>query len=363
MRILLLCESYPTPDRLYAMGFVHSRAIEYAKAGHRVSVLSFSASGPYEFEGIEVLSREDTALRRDFDIVLSHAPNVRHHLAFLAGFPPLPLVMFIHGHEMLLMNRYYPRPYDFDRGWKETARQWGRTVYDPLKLALMQRFCKRQTASARPLGFVFVSDWMHREAMACNSWLRDADWPVATIPNAVNAAFAEREYHLAQELLADFVCIRPFDNPKYAVDEVLAWAKLCPHKTFHLYGRGRYFEFHAPPPNVTVFQRFIAQKEIPALLDRYRACVMPTRLDSQGVMMCEMATYGIPLFTSDTEVTRQMLEGFRNVALVPQGAAVPSMFDELPLPLKGDEAVRRRFDASALAAQELAFATRLLGRV
>ena len=33
---------------------------------------------------------------------------------------------------------------------------------------------------------------------------------------------------------------------------------------------------------------------------------MPTRQDTQGVMTCEFATYGIPVITSDLEVCREM---------------------------------------------------------
>lgn len=361
MRILLLCEAYPSPENLYAMSYVHSRAIEYVRAGHVVNVLSFSAGKDYVFEGIQVLASKSATKRRDFDVVMAHAPNVRHHLKFLARFAPLPLALFIHGHEILRVNRYYPRPFVFDRGAAEILGRMVRTIYDPLKLLLLQQFCRRQIATARPLGFVFVSDWMQREAMTCNPWIRSSEgWISTIIPNAVNAAFLDTCYEPAPELLADFVCIRPFDNPKYAVDTVVKWATETPHKQFHIYGNGRYFDHHPPPPNVRIFKRFIAQRDIPALLNRYRACVMPTRLDSQGVMMCEMASYGIPLFTSDTDVTRQMLSGFNNVRFVASGVNAAALLEQLPQPLQNDEPVRRCFDARVLAARELAFAEELI---
>lgn len=361
MRILLLCEAYPSPRNLYAMSYVHSRSIEYVRAGHAVSVLSFTADKDYAFEGIQILTSNSAKMRRDFDVVMAHAPNVRHHLKFLARFAPLPLALFIHGHEILRMNRYYPRPFDFNRGGAEVLGRVARAIYDPLKLSLLRHFCRRQIATARPLGFVFVSEWMHREAIACNPWMRsDKGWYSTIIPNAVNAAFFDTCYEPAPELLADFVCIRPFDNPKYAVDTVVKWAKETPHRQFHIYGNGRYFDHHPPPPNVRIFKRFIAQRDIPALLNRYRACVMPTRLDSQGVMMCEMASYGIPLFTSDTAVTRQMLGSFNNVRFVASEVNAAALLDQLPQPLQPDEPVRHRFDARLLAARELAYAEKLM---
>ena len=357
MKILLLCEAYPTPQNLYAMSFVHSRAIEYVRAGHTVSVLSFSTDRDYVFEGVKILTNKSAATKRNFDVVMAHAPNIRHHLRFLAGFESLPLVLFIHGHEVLWVNRYYPRPFGFDRGATETLTRAVRTIYDPLKLSLLRAFCKRQVATTRPLGFVFVSEWMRREAIACNPWMGLKEgWHSTVIPNAVNTAFLDSFYEPAPEFMADFVCIRPFDNPKYAVDVVAKWATMIPHKRFHIYGNGRYFDENPPPPNVHIFKQFIAQRDIPALLNNYRACVMPTRLDSQGVMMCEMASYGIPLFTSDTDVTRQMLGGFDNVRFVAPGMNPAALLDQIPQVLHSDEPVRRRFDARVLAARELAFA-------
>lgn len=361
MKILLLCEAYPSHRNLYAMSYVHSRAIEYVRAGHIVSVLSFSANEDYVFEGIQILTSKSASTKRDFDVVMAHAPNVRNHLRFLARLPPLPLALFIHGHEVLRINSYYPRPFDFDRGATEILNRAMRSVYDPLKLLLLRCFCRLQIIRGRPLGFVFVSEWMRSEAIACNPWMHSGNgWRSVIIPNSVNAAFLNACYEPTPELLGDFVCIRPFDNPKYAIDTVVKWAIETPHKQFHIYGDGRYFDHHPSPPNVSIFKQFIAQRDIPALLNRYRACVMPTRLDSQGVMMCEMASYGVPLYTSDTSVTRQMLSGFDNVRFVAPEVSPASLLEKLPQPLQHHEPVRHRFDARSLAARELAFAEELL---
>lgn len=43
---------------------------------------------------------------------------------------------------------------------------------------------------------------------------------------------------------------------------------------------------------------------------------MPTRTDAQGLMMCEMASFGIPLITSDIPVCHEIFDGFKNVALI-----------------------------------------------
>ena len=182
------------------------------------------------------------------------------------------------------------------------------------------------------------------------------------IPNAVNRIFIDGHYAPPATPAADFICIRPFDNPKYAIDQVVDWARQCPELRFHVFGKGRYFDFNPVPPNLTVFKRFIAQAEIPTLLARYLACAMPTRLDSQGVMSCEMASFGIPLFTSDIEVTREVLGGFANVRRLPAGTSVAESLRQLPPPLFADDPVRRRFDGLRLASKEIAFAIEISQR-
>lgn len=363
MHILILCEAYPSAAQPYAMGFVHARARHYLAAGHEVEVLSFAAANGYAHEGVRVRAEAELEDATPFDIVHSHAPNLRNHLRWLRRHGGgVPLLWFIHGHELLTTRRYYPRPYRFRRNFRERIGFALQALYDPLKLLALRRFCRSLAQQDSRFGFVFVSEWMHREAVACNPWLADAGHLDCSrvIPNSVHPIFLQRRYRPTAEPLADVVCIRPFDNPKYAIDALVGWAVQAPHLSFHVYGTGRYFDHHPPPPNLTVFQRFIEQKDIPDLLDRYRVAALPTRLDSQGVMACEMATYGIPLLTSDIDVPRQMLKGFGNVCFVGSPAAAARCLAQLPPPLAADAAVRSRFDGTRLAELEIEFSKSLL---
>ena len=43
---------------------------------------------------------------------------------------------------------------------------------------------------------------------------------------------------------------------------------------------------------------------------------MPTRRDTQGVMSCELVTYGIPLITSDLPVCREIFGKIPTVAFM-----------------------------------------------
>jgi glycosyltransferase involved in cell wall biosynthesis len=322
-RLLILVEDYPSPQNLYAGAYVHTRVRAYLASGLDCTVLSFQARGSYQHEGVQVRSEADCAplLRRGgFELVISHAPNLRNHLRFLAAERRhLPACLFfIHGHELLETRRYYPRPFAYDR--RGRARRLLQALYDPLKLAVLRRLWGAVHRSGK-VWVVFVSGWM-RDASLRSLRLAPAEAEALLqhsdlIPNPAGEIFLEKNYQPVEELLADLVTIRPFDNPKYGVDLVHAAALANPELRFHLYGRGRYFQHHAPPANLTVTEGYVGHAQMPALLNRFRAALLPTRLDAQGVLMCELASYGIPLLTSDLPICREMLDGFPNVAYLP----------------------------------------------
>ena len=52
------------------------------------------------------------------------------------------------------------------------------------------------------------------------------------------------------------------------------------------------------------------------LLNKSRCALMPTRTDAQGVMACEMATFGIPLVTTDLPVCHEVFDTFVNVQYI-----------------------------------------------
>ena len=46
---------------------------------------------------------------------------------------------------------------------------------------------------------------------------------------------------------------------------------------------------------------------------------MPTRRDAQGVMSCELATYGIPIITSDLSICHEILDDYRDARFADEG--------------------------------------------
>lgn len=60
----------------------------------------------------------------------------------------------------------------------------------------------------------------------------------------------------------------------------------------------------------------IDHQEMLSYLNKSRCGVMFTRSDTQGVMTCEMATFGMPVISSDIEVCQEILSCFPNARLV-----------------------------------------------
>ena len=315
MKILILANDYPSEDNLYASPFIHSRCLEYVKYGHDVCVVSFISKKSYEFEGIKVVTIDSLKINYIPDIVMAHAPERATHLRIIKKrFADRPLIMFFHGHEIMNINKHYPKSYTSEK--KYDAK---RMIRDIVKLFVLKHFIYKKILQKK-IHIIFVSEWMKSVAMKDLKLNRKEKMLMeqysSIIYNSANSVFLKGSSKDKSNKDADFITIRPFDNPKYAIDLVYKIAKENPNFTFHIYGEGEYFETQDMLSNLKVIKRFLPQKEIPALLNHYKYALMPTRLDAQGVMMCEIASYGMPLVTSDIPVCHEMLDGY-NVAYIP----------------------------------------------
>ncbi|MDZ5711313.1 glycosyltransferase [Jeotgalibacillus haloalkalitolerans] len=316
--ILVISEAYPKGND-YSNNYIHSRNIFYKQLNLNILVLSFNAVSEYSIDDIKVIPlsiyRKKYAKKR-WKIVISHAPNIRNHVRFINEYKKNfeEIVFVIHGHEVLPLNKYYPKSYDFiKKQWSKDIQQ---NMYDLLKLRVLKMFFLKLIKEDK-CHFFFVSEWMKKEFEDnVNISLEEVTSNYRIIPNNIHETFENEQYQTKNNKIADFVSIRPFDNSKYAVDIIVEIAKNNPEYTFHLYGKGDYFKYNNIPTNLTVKYEYIDQKEIPRILNQYHYAILPTRLDSQGVFMCELASFGIPLITSDIDICREMLSGFENVKFI-----------------------------------------------
>lgn len=333
--VLVAVEDYPgsTSAKAVAHQFVHVRNLYYQALGIDVTVLNFSERGVYVHEGIDVVGVEEFERRnRHYDLLLCHQPNLKHHLPFCKRhFNEFHgVVFFFHGHEVLKISQSYPKPYAYLKQSRVTAVL--RDAYDELKFQVWRRYFGRIKSAA---SFVFVSRWMYDEFMKYlrvdESFLADRAF---IIPNCIGTPFEVNRYKPVPEPTYDFVTVRGnLDTSKYALDLVVESALANPELKYLVIGKGDFFKHFQKPNNITWLDATLTHAAIIQQLNQARCALMPTRTDAQGLMMCEMASFGIPLITSDVPVCHEVLGRFANVRFIANdqfGCELSSLISRMP---------------------------------
>jgi glycosyltransferase involved in cell wall biosynthesis len=135
--------------------------------------------------------------------------------------------------------------------------------------------------------------------------------------NSVGSFFEKEDFNIESKKEYDFITIRAnLDGSKYCIDLVNQMAKNNPEFRFLIIGRGRFFEYNDIALNIEWINTYLTHGEIIRYLNLSRCALMPTRTDAQGLMMCEMATFGMPLITSDIPVCSEVFDSFTNVRFI-----------------------------------------------
>lgn len=319
IRMLVLVEDYPDLSGRVSMQYVHTRNVYYQRAGFQVTVVNFRASAGYRIDGVPVITLADYESRpQEYDILILHAANIRHHYRFLQNYGSRfsHFVFFFHGHEVLRVRQVYPRPYPFVRDSRVKAAL--QNVYDTFKLRFWHKYLLSVMDKSQ---LVFVSQWMMdqfvRFTRISPEQMRDH---CHITYNGVGKTFETNSYRPDGDKEYDFVTIRSnLDGSKYCIDFVNRLAEKNPDLRFLVVGKGSFFQHYAKAPNITWQDRTLDHQQIVSVLQSARCALMPTRADAQGLMMCEMATFGIPVITSDLPVCHEALDSFGNVAMIENG--------------------------------------------
>ena len=320
MRILELCAGYPDNNGSSALSYVKVRNHYYCEEGIKdITVLNFSLQkGLYNMDGFNVISLseyENTYSEERFDILICHAPNIRNHYRFLKKyqnrFPKV--VFFFHGHEVLNIKKEYPNPYSYQK--RLGLSRFFCPIYDTLKFRLWHDYFSKQESDVH---LVFVSEWIRSKFEEyVKLRLSDIKAPSHLIYNGVSRTFEFERYDVEATKKYDFITIRSnLDEPKYAVDVVNNLACNNPQYKFLLIGKGEFFSYFKKADNIEQVEKYLSPEEIIRLLNQSRCGLMPTKNDTQGIMACEMATFGMPLITSDIDVCKVVFDGFKNVAFI-----------------------------------------------
>lgn len=315
MKVLVATVAYPTLDGKRPMYFVHSRNMYYQKSDIAVTVLNFGAKQNYEYDGIKVITFEYFKNHyENYNMLICHAPNLRNHYRFLKKYGnQFPKKVFIfHGHEVLHINKYYPLPYDFKR--RSRIKYHIQNWYDTFKLVVWKRYF---LANIDTIRLMFVSKFL------LNQFLKELRVErkrllghVTVISNSIGNYFEEHKYS-PQEIKYDFITIRSdWDNSNYSIDIVTKIASMHPNYQFCIVGNGEYFDYNELPDNIVLLKGNYTHAQLAEFINSSHYALMPTRHDSQGLMSCELAAFGIPLITSDIEVCREIFSDCPNCVLI-----------------------------------------------
>lgn len=306
MKALVLARNYPELNGSRQLYYVHSRNINYVKAGMNVTVINFGIKKGYYIDGIRVISlSEFTKEEESYDILILHAANLKHHYRFLLLYGnKFKKKMFVyHGHEILHYYDYYPKPYDYVSKFYGTKRVL-RNLYDDVKLIVWNKYIKKH---ANDIRLIFVSEWLYKvflnetrlqESDLCNN--------AVIIPNSIGMFFEENNYS-PSNIKYDYISIRGMlDGSKYCADIVTELAEKYPDKKFCLIGRGEFFKHYRKPDNLDWIDKVLTHEEVAQYVNSSKVALMPTKQDTHGLMACELAAFGIPVITSDIPICREV---------------------------------------------------------
>ena len=315
-KILVAVAGYPDNMGNVALAFVHTRNIYYKQQGLDVTVLNFEAKNNYIIDGIPVITLKSYKTTNiSYDILICHAANIRNHYKFIRkyGFRFDKYIFFFHGHEVLKINNEYPKPYKYNK--RNYLKETLQNIYDEIKLMVWRKYYLRVI---RKSTYIFVSQWMFNKFCHYTKILPEQIKSKShIIYNGVGEEFVNNSYDNNCEKKYDFITIRNnIDGSKYCIDLICSLAENTPDGEFLLVGKGKFFNYNKKPNNLTWINKNLTHDEIVSTLNLGRYALMPTRTDAQGLMMCEMAAFGIPVITSDISVCHEVFDDCENAFFI-----------------------------------------------
>ena len=315
LRIAVVTSRYPSVRAPYNHMFVHTRSKQYLSMGEQVSVfVPASGDDGWVIDGVKVTCMPASAIAEavtggDFDVVffhlLHHSVNrkldggVVYDRVFAVD---LPCLLFIHGIDVqkIATSRAadirLPQP-------KSVARFLYRDFW---VFARMKRTIHRLLQQTRNARLVCVSDWIRREAEKSMGAIMGTR--VAIIPNGIDTRLFRYQDHWANR--HKLLTIRPLLlKGVSALDLAIGTMPLLrdPSLTLTIYGQGperkeilKYIESLDMSGRIDLQNTFLAHDLIPQIHDQFGIYYASTRMDTQGVSMCEAMSSGLPVVSFAT---------------------------------------------------------------
>lgn len=310
VRVLVICNSYPSDRALYRNGFIHRRVKAYVDEGIGVEV--FYNHQPvkdpyvYEFDGIQVTVGDDLALEDivktgEYDAFLVHFPEPTRIDPLRRAKVAQPIIAWIHGFEA---EAWYRRWFNFiDSAEAVEAALRKKDEYYNTQNSFLAELMREDDLD---VSFVNVSEWFQRYIVEPDVHAEFGRSEV--IHNLVDEeVFPYREK--TTDMRLKFLSIRPYASMKYANDQTvdaiveLSTRPYFDQLEFTICGQGKLFDETVAPlkafDNVKLHNKFFSQEQIAKLHAQHGVFLCPTRFDSQGVSMCEAVSSGLVAITSD----------------------------------------------------------------
>lgn len=319
MKILVTCSNYPDLEGSTNGMFFHVRNLHYSENEIQVDVLNFGTDVDYCKEGINVYSYDSyktNLINNDYDLLICHAPHISHHYKFIKQFQHKykKIVFIFHGNEVFKVNKILSTKYSFVQQSKFRHRL-ERDIKDEIKLLLWRKLFINLSYKTH---FIFVSNWMYEQFLLFTGMNRELiSDNHYIIYNSIGRPFELNNYNETSPKIYDFITIRNnLDDSKYGIDIVNNLAKNNPQFKFLVIGKGTFFNHYKRSENLEWIEKELSHQEIVDYLNKSYCGLLPTRWDSQGLMTCEFASFGIPTITSDIPICHEVLDDFSNVAFI-----------------------------------------------
>lgn len=314
MKVLVITSRYPSQNNPYNHMFVHMRCVEMIRQGVDLEVFVPSNQNKnYVFEGVKVrmLPSKEIVKNLSVDKILYlHLLNI-YPLSNANGWViykyilkhNLPFAMYVHGNEV---QKFSSRMFDFSLNI-DTFLKWFKK--DLLVIPKMKRFLS-ETKGRSNSAYVFPSLWMKKE-LESNLKLRLKKYHI--IPNGIDTDLFK--FHYGFNKRYNMLTLRPLSSNKYAVDIAIEVVKYMPKNyTLTIYGKGKYqkkYEKQIRENNledrIFIKNKFIDRSELNDVFSNYGVFLSPTRMDAQGVSMCEAMASGLLTVSNDNTAIPEFL--------------------------------------------------------
>ena len=315
-KIILLNQAYPNPEiKNLGNPFVHDRAKLLAKYFDLVIAKTSSIETDYQYENVKVKCFKNL---NDFQIFTKeYDPKIfiihfcepwmfRHGILKFN----IPALIFVHGSEA---HSWYRILFILNKNnIKGFLKFMVFNSFTVLNFRKMIRFSNKN----KSIHFAFVSDWM-RNITEADTFTKIKNYSI--IHNGIDTNLFIYRKKTAQHR-KKILILRSFDSKKYANDLSMAAILKLSKKPFfkilefHIYGKGMWWEKETNKikhfPNVFLNNNFLNHQQIQALHKDFGIFLCPTRMDAQGVSMCEAMSSGlVPVTSLSTAIPEFVKDG------------------------------------------------------